>query len=252
MVPDTPIQRQVVLASLLTGHYDVNRSTTLPSGDFSLVQDWADSLRAVGLQGILFHNGFSPAQVAQHTSAHLVFVRVQADPAYNPNVSRYFFYRDFLQQQGEHLLDVAATDVSDVEVLRHPFDDGQFHAHPAAIFCGDEPKTLDDPWMHAHAAHFRRQIRGFAAYERAFAQSPLLNCGVILGKAAPMLTLFQQLCDFHHTYNRHNPSAYTGDMGAFNYLLRTRWAGQVIHGPPVNTVFKAYETERKDVWFRHK
>jgi hypothetical protein len=41
-------------------------------------------------------------------------------------------------------------------------------------------------------------------------------------------------------------------MGAFNYLMRIKFNEQVIHGAPVNTVFKSYENEREDCWFRHK
>jgi len=41
-------------------------------------------------------------------------------------------------------------------------------------------------------------------------------------------------------------------MGAFNYLTRTQFNEQIIHGTPVNTVFKGYENERTDCWFRHK
>jgi hypothetical protein len=41
-------------------------------------------------------------------------------------------------------------------------------------------------------------------------------------------------------------------MGAFNYLVRTQFNHQLLHGAPVNTVFKMYETERNDCWFRHK
>ena len=47
-------------------------------------------------------------------------------------------------------------------------------------------------------------------------------------------------------------TAYTGDMGAFNYLARTRFNANLHHGAPVNTVFKSYENERTDCWFRHK
>jgi len=41
-------------------------------------------------------------------------------------------------------------------------------------------------------------------------------------------------------------------MGAFNYLVRTQYNSNLIHGKPVNTVFKGFEVERTDCWFRHK
>jgi hypothetical protein len=244
--------RPVVLASLLTGLHDVNRDATLEADDFGHVAQWAEAIRVAGLLGIIFHNGFSLDTVARHTGEHLRFERVTADPAYNPNVNRYFFYRDFLLQHAGEFSDVALTDISDVVIVRNPFTAAEYLAHPAAIFCGDEPKTLDNPWMQAHSAHFRKQVPGFADYEAAFAQSTLLNCGVVLGKVSTICSLLEQLCQLHLTYNRHNPSAYTGDMGAFNYVVRTHFTGRTIHGTPVNTVFKSYETTRTDAWFRHK
>jgi hypothetical protein len=41
-------------------------------------------------------------------------------------------------------------------------------------------------------------------------------------------------------------------MGAFNYLIRTQFNDRFLHGFPINTEFKAYQTEREDCWFRHK
>jgi hypothetical protein len=62
----------------------------------------------------------------------------------------------------------------------------------------------------------------------------------------------EQLASIHEQHNLDNKTAYTGDMGAFNYLVRTKYNDQLIHGAPVNTVFKGYEENRKDCWFRHK
>jgi hypothetical protein len=67
-----------------------------------------------------------------------------------------------------------------------------------------------------------------------------------------MMALLTELTALHTDYNQSNPTAYTGDMGAFNYLVRTQFDSKTHHGFPVNTVFKAYEESRKDCWFRHK
>ena len=69
---------------------------------------------------------------------------------------------------------------------------------------------------------------------------------------AIIFNFLQQLCAIHQHANYNNKTAYTGDMGAFNYLARTVFNQQLIHGAPVNTVFKGYEIDRNDCWFRHK
>lgn len=242
----------VVMACHLTGVYDVNRNNTLPDDDFGLVQDWAHSLRELGLTGILFHNNFTEQTCQKHQNEHLRFVKVDYDQGYKPNVYRYFVYRDYLQVHAPALKGLFLTDVSDVVALQNPFQQPLFLEHPDTLFCGDEPTTLHNPWMLAHGAHLRQNMADYAAFETAFQAATLLNCGIIGGHLQVMQAFLAQLCHIHQQYNYNNQTAYTGDMGAFNYLARTQFQNHLWHGPPVNTVFKGYETQRGDCWFRHK
>jgi hypothetical protein len=66
-----------------------------------------------------------------------------------------------------------------------------------------------------------------------------------------MKPFINQLWSIHQYYNNDNCTSYTGDMGAFNYLVRTQYNDKVIHGKPVNTEFKKYETD-SSCWFQHK
>ena len=247
-----PAHRQLVMACHITGVYDVNRSNTLADDDYELVRVWAESIRALGLHGVLFHNNFSDETCNRHQSNHLSFVRVTHDSRFNPNVFRYLVYRDFLRQHAGRIDSLFMTDVTDVVAVLNPFVQPLFTANPATIFCGDEPKILANDWMHDHATHLRSQISDYAAYEAEFANATLLNCGIIGGNRAVMQPFIEQLATIHETYNYNNQTAYTGDMGAFNYLIRSRFNNQVFHGPPVNTEFKAYQNGRVDCWFRHK
>jgi hypothetical protein len=106
--------------------------------------------------------------------------------------------------------------------------------------------------MIAHSEHLRNNIPDYPVYESAFANETLLNCGIIGGSTPLFFEFLQQLCEIHKDANQDNKTAYTGDMGAFNYLARTKFNQQIIHGAPVNTVFKGYENDRNDCWFRHK
>jgi len=137
-------------------------------------------------------------------------------------------------------------------VVNNPFIDPLFIKNPNALFCGDEPKILHNDWMIAHAENIRKNIPNYAAYEHTFGKETLLNCGIIGGSALLIYDFLQQLCAIHENANRDNKTAYTGDMGVFNYLARTMFNQQLIHGAPINTVFKQYEIDRKDCWFRHK
>ena len=242
-------QKNLILATYLAGIYDVNRNETLPADNISIIAAWAKSIVTLGLQGVVFHNSLSENSVAKYAS-HLQFVKVQFDERYNTNIFRYFLYRNFIKEN--EVDNFFITDITDVVVVNNPFTDLLFINNPDKIFCCDEPKLLSNEWMHTHSTHLRGKINAYAEYEKHFAKTSLLNCGIIGGSKAIMKPFLEKLCNIHERYNTDNTTAYTGDMGAFNYLARTQYNKNIIHGAPVNTIFKAYETKRKDCWFRHK
>jgi len=51
--------KNVIMACLITGIYDVNRSETLEDDNYELVRNWAESLTSLKLNGLIFHNSFS-------------------------------------------------------------------------------------------------------------------------------------------------------------------------------------------------
>ncbi len=247
-----PTSKNLILACLFSGIYDVNRKTTLPDDKYELVLEWAESITALKLHGVIFHNNFTEKTCEQFESEHIKFVKVDFNPQFNTNTYRYFVYRDFIEQHFHKLESIFVTDIADVVVVKNPFLELAFKQNSQAIFCGDEPITLNNEWMHAHSTHLRSKIKDYVDFEEKFANDFLLNCGIIGGNIAVMKELIQKLCDIHLTYNLDNQTEYTGDMGAFNYLARTQFNSQLIHGAPVNTVFKMYENDRMDCWFRHK
>jgi hypothetical protein len=241
-----------IMGCHITGIYDVNRGTTLVSDDFLIVKRWADSIAKLSLKAILFHNNLSPATCKAHQNKYLHFINIVHNNQYSPNVYRYFVYRHFIKDHLNTETPFFITDVTDVVAGSNPFTHPLFIGNPTALFCGDEPKTLEEPWMNLHSAHFRKQVPGFADYEEKFKKETLLNCGIIGGNGGLMKNLIEKLCSVHERYNKNNSTAYTGDMAAFNFLARTEFNKQVHHGEPVNTVFKAYQQNRTDCWFQHK
>ena len=250
--PLFPTNTNLVMACHITGVHDVNRNTTLADDSYELVKDWAQSITAANVQGVIFHNNFSEATCQLFENENISFIRIAYDPQFNPNVFRYFVYRDFLQHHLQQINGIFITDITDVVLVNNPFTDPLFIENPTGLFCGDEPKKLHNDWMMAHAENLRNNIPDYAAYESTFGKETLLNCGIIGGAASLFFDFLQQLCSIHQQANRDNKTAYTGDMGAFNYLARTTFNQQLVHGAPVNTVFKAYENDRNDCWFRHK
>jgi hypothetical protein len=169
----------VILACHITGFHDVNRNTTLEDNNYELVREWAESVAAAGLKGIIFHNNFSEQTCERFQNESIAFMRVEHDPRFNPNVFRYLVYNEFLQRHIQHFKSIFITDICDVVVVQNPFIHPHFIANPDALFCGDEPKTLENDWMKAHSTRLRSEIADFADYEEKYKNSTLLNCGII-------------------------------------------------------------------------
>jgi len=251
-VPNFSIGKNLILSCLITGVYDVNRNTVLKNEANSLFGEWAESITRLGLEGILFHNDLPDEVCANFQNEHIRFIRVPYAVEFNPNVYRYFVYQHFLANHGHEIENLFVTDVSDVVAVQNPFIHPFFVRNANSLFCGDEPKQLDNEWMQEHSGHLRATISNYASYEDEFSEATLLNCGIIGGSYNVMVDFIDRLAFIHKNHNRNNPTAYTGDMGAFNYLARTQFSERLLHGPPVNTVFKMVQFDRNDCWFRHK
>jgi len=76
LIIDFKIHSNLIVASHITGIYDVNRNTTLANDDFSIVADWAESIEALQLHGIIFHNNFSEETCKLHQSDKINFVKI--------------------------------------------------------------------------------------------------------------------------------------------------------------------------------
>lgn len=242
----------VICATILTGLYDVNRNEVIEPNDFNKVKAWYDSVSELKINAIIFHNSFSDEVVAKYENSYVSFKKVFFDSRYNANIFRYLVYRHFLQENREIIQNVFVTDITDVVVLKNPFEEEYFKQNTNALFCGDEEKCLDNDWMNDHATHLRNSIREYADFEAIHKKSILLNCGIIGGSISTMLSLMEQLSLLHENYSLTNKSAFTLDMGAFNFIARTQFDSRIIHGKPVNTIFKEYQNNNEDCWFRHK
>ena len=134
----------IVMACHITGVYDANRSMVLEDDSYELVRDWAESVAAHKVRGIIFHNNFSVATCDTYQNEYISFVKVNYNPRFNPNVYRYCVYSDFLNHYVSELDGVFVTDVSDVVMVQNPFFEAGFLDDPTALFCGDEPKFLNN------------------------------------------------------------------------------------------------------------
>lgn len=245
------LAENVILGCQISGVFDVNRNEMLPNDDFSIIEKWVNSIRNLNLQAIIFHNNFSESTILEHQSDHLIFIKIDYDVRFKPNVYRYSVYSRFINKYAGAINSVFVNDVADVLVLKNPFIQPLFIENPNFIFCGDEPTTLKNTWMIEHSTHLRNKIVDYAKIEDQFQEETLLNCGIIGGNISIMQPFLKSLWQIHEKFNNDNNTAFTGDMGAFNYIMRKKYYEKVFHGSPINSEFKAYFDDGTN-WFQHK
>jgi hypothetical protein len=244
--------KNYIISCHISGIYDINRNETIANDNFSVVENWYNSIVSLKINGIIFHNNFSESTCNQYQNKYVEFIKVDYNSNFNPNVFRYFVYDNYLKANFLNIKNVFFTDVSDVLILKNPFQEPLFLEYQNAIFCGDEPEILNNEWMKLHCEHLRHNIKDFGLFEEKFKYKTLLNCGIIGGNIILMSTLIEKLWQIHENYNTNNKTNFTGDMGAFNYLIRTQFNENIVHGKPINTVFKEFDTENVECWFSHK
>lgn len=246
------VSDNLICASLFTGNFDVNRNETLAPDNFQIIEKWCSSIQNLGLKGLVFHNNYSEKTISEVQNKHIRFIKVEFNTKLNANVYRYLVYLNFLKKHENYIQNIFFTDIADVEVVKNPFTDPLFTQNPNSLFCGDEEEIFDNPWMRDHCNHLRNLISGFGEFEDRNRIETLLNCGVIGGEMNVILPLIEELATIHSKYTISNQTPFTLDMGAFNFVARTRFSDRLKHGYPINSRFKGYETQRTDCWFRHK
>ncbi len=248
---DLQLSNKLILGCHISGVFDVNRSQMLSDDDFSIIEQWANSILKLNLQAIIFHNNFSDETIEKYQSNHLKFIKITHDIRFNPNVFRYYIYSQFIKKHFDKIESLFVTDVSDVLVLKNPFIQPLFKDNPDFVFCGDEKTIWDNEWMKDHGSHLRSAVNDYFEIESEYKSHILLNCGIIGGTIQVIKPLIESIWQIHESYNYSNTSLFTGDMGAFNYTLRKNFNNRIIHGTPVNTEFKGYYDDGVS-WFQHK
>lgn len=213
--------KDVVIACYFVGVPDQQRNGESWVADESAIDKLRISVEAKGYEFILIHNCFDDLPNRTTISK-------------SPYFERWLKEWQYLRSHPE-INNVFVVDATDVDMLNDPFPD----IEPNKLYVGDEPEILGCQWMidnsPNHASYFIKNNR-----------EQLLNCGVVGGSRSMVMELLEDMYRFG--INKANEPL---DMGAFNYLLRTKYAGRFEHGRKVTTLFKSYEPS-SSAWWRHK
>lgn len=160
---------------------------------------------------------------------------VEVEGGDNPYYQRWFAYYNWLIVRPSEM--VFCVDATDVLMVKNPFE----YMDSEHIYVGDERELLGNDWM--------REKHPVIANFIGKSEHKLLNLGLLGGNANLIIPL---LFDFKVLNMIYGDGLGQTDMAAFNLLLRTKYKDIVLHGDPINSQFKRFEVDRKDVFWMHK
>lgn len=229
-----------IVSTYLTSHIDEQRGVKKEKDDPKYIEKWAESIRYLGLKGVVLHDGLSD----EFTSCYPYIIFKKVDEI--PEKMQLYDYRWLLYYMFVLNNDCGAvffTDISDVIVRRNPF----FEMDEDKLYCGDEPTSISNcEWIQQSKTSLS-QLPDYEKFLRS--KNTLLNCG-IFGGTASIVEAFLDVMNRYIEALMRRPIDGTVDMPIFNYII-WKYKIPIIHGEPVNSVFKWYQ-DRNDVWFIHK
>jgi N-terminal domain of galactosyltransferase len=224
----------VVLTTYLAAQPDPQRGTRWTPDD-SQLDELRQSVQRHGRRLVILHDCLDAADTELVTH-----VRVPAGaPGGSPYVHRWLCYWRYLREHPE-IDQVWCVDGTDVEMLRDPFPE-----MGDRLYVGDEQQPLCLPWMiYQHGGS--PQLLEFFSANRG---TQLLNAGITGGRRETVMSFCRDVLKYCAENAREVGPM---DMGPFNYVARTWYAGMITHGRQVNTVFQAYDRAGTESWWRHK
>lgn len=244
----------MILTSFFTTKKDWQRGK-LAKVSFAKIQKLYQTVLEHGLQVSVIYDSLPEDFVKKYTCNNFHFVQVDLNDfnkRYGVNDVRYFFFERLVRQHTDWQ-NVFIIDAFDVRVAMNPCHG----LRKGILYVGQEmDKLRKHPWMRARFQKMGgKYLQWYNAEAQGSAKRKILNCGITGGRRDVMLKLLAKM-----TAVLRDPAIaimqkkedINLNMAALNYIVYNAFAGQFAGGPPVHSMYKRYQSRRKDVWFIHK
>lgn len=232
---------KAIIACYFTGCKDDQRGAFKLPDDHGYISEWYNSVINIELTPVILYDYLSNEFISEYPKAR--FFRMKVNPGYQLYDFRWLSYGRYLFHE-KSIKNAFFTDISDVIVKKNPFIQPEYNEN--TLFIGDELLTLQSWPM----LHVQPEIKELVGYENIIDRRTLLNGGIIGGSRNIMLKYFHYMRDVIRNV-KHRNSNTTVDIPLYNYVAYKHF-DNIVHGPPVNSIFTKYEYHRNDVWFVHK
>jgi len=220
---------------------------------YSKLQKLYQTTAQNGLNVSVVYDQLPDDLIAKYTSDRFHFVQVDLndfDKRYGVNDVRYFFFERLLRENKdwEHIFIVDAFDV------RVPMNPCPGIQKDKLYVGGEQDKLNGHPWM---KARFSKMGGKYNTWYKTKVDNKMkiLNCGITGGHRKVMQRLFGSMIKVLQDpalSARKKDEDINLNMAALNFIVYTEFEGQFINGQPLHSVYKRFQTKRKDVWFVHK
>ena len=238
-----------IFTSYFTSNRDPQRFIQRKADDWEYLEKWFNSIRLLGLDGVVFHDGMSEEFIRKATEFYpnVVFEYVNIQSR-STNDARFYAYLNYLQTN-PHIQRIICTDVSDVVFKRNPFDFmlllGQH------LYVGEDmdstPRVGENHWVLSVFAHCKMK-NSLPLFDRVRRYFYLYNAGVIGGDRVVMLNFLSRVTAVLDG----TPETKNCNMAAVNYVIHAFFDDIVFTGYPLTNYFKEEREDHPLVYIVHR
>ena len=231
-----------IITTYFTSDKDPQRPEIWANDNFSIIENFYNGVTQHGLNCIILIDNSSDNFIKKYETDKIKFIRCDSSGLNMVDI-RWKLYANLLKSRPD-IKRVFFIDVSDVLILKNPFN----FIEPGKIYCGDEDSiNMKNSWMMDR--YFLLNQPAILNKLSNYANKQIVNAGVLGGDRILIMEIAEKIS---HLLSISNITSTTVDMCTFNHVLYMDYEDKLVHGLPVNTVFKSYDIHNKIAWFCHK
>lgn len=233
----------VIMTTYFCNKNDPQRPKRAPCNDFQYIKPWYNSIKKLGLNGVVFHDGMSDDFIKKYQTEKIKFVYVDSNSyEYSLNDLRYFVYLDYIKKN-KNIKNIFMTDGNDVTVVKNPFN--KFNK----LCVGNEPvKISNSSWMKKKIKRFNHSNTKKFTFNES---NQIYNAGILGGRRDYVVKFLENMVSIFKNFDE-DQKRENLNMIVFNYVVYNKFNENVVSGFPLNSDYKKYQNDRKDVCFIHK
>jgi hypothetical protein len=238
--------KNVIMTTYFCKKKDPQRKNYAPCDDFIYIKPWYNSIKRLGLRGIIFHDGMSKKFIKQYETENIRFEYVDSKKfEYSLNDQRFLIYYDYLLKHSE-ISNVFMTDGNDVKLVKSPFN------NICNNLCvgSEKGKIKTNKWLQTKINILNSNNNLNCEWKNKNVN--IYNAGILGGNRKIVMEFLKEMRNIFIILDKKQKKENL-NMSIFNYVMFNNFSNKnILTGEKLHSVFKEYQNNRKDVYFIHK